>query len=240
MSAPSVTKIVVDEIITGEVPQEIAEEKKTKKIFFDSIGGYFKGVTALPQFTMSFIHFIDTGGFPKFYEHSFSLHVCVLGVLGEGAALMYEIYRAYAYEARWTQIANYSLTTFLYYYYGVHKQYHIFIWKQNWCFLFIPILCLMRIKLLRRKAVGRALAMLMSFVLILIISFRLYTIGRIVNLVQDKEIPMLLVVSFEAIVEIYWLYCFMRSIYRSCQDKEVMAVLFRRKFEGETEESVTN
>jgi len=240
MSSPTVTKIVVDEIITGEVSQEIAEEERTKKIFFDSIGGYFKGVTALPQFTMSFIHFLDSGGFPKFYEHSFSLHVCVLGVLGEGAALMYEIYRAYAYEARWTQIANYTLTTFLYYYYGVHKQFHIFIWKQNWCFLFIPILCLMRIKLLRRKAVGRALAMVMSFILILIISFRLYTIGRILDLVRDREIPMLLVVSFEAIVEIYWLYCFMRSIFRSCQDKKVMAVFCRQQSRKETEESNAN
>eukprot|EP00493_Phyllostaurus_siculus_P026431 UN26776 len=144
------TKLIVTEFFENvETGEDLDEYTKYQKKFFNGIGGYYKAVTVLPQMTASFLHFCDTGGFKNLYVIAFDMNTCVLGVLGEGAALMFEIYRAFAYQARPSQICNYSLTTFISYYYGVHKQFPIYLWKQNWIFLQIPILCLMRINLLQ-------------------------------------------------------------------------------------------
>merc|ERR1719499_931413 len=111
------------------------------------------------------------------------MHICLLGFLGEGAALMYEVYRAFYHNARWSQIGNYMLTTYVFYYYGMIKEFHFFIWKQNWCFLMIPVLCVVRLKLIKREARARALALVLTFFLLGIVSFRLYSIYRIIDII---------------------------------------------------------
>jgi len=207
--------------------KQIIETKvrEFRKGFLETSGDYFKIVTTLPQFIVGLIHFVDTGGFPAFYEHSYDIHICLFGLLGEGAALMYEVYRAYYHDARWSQIGNYSLTTFVFYYYGMIKEMHIFIWKQNWCFLMIPVLCVVRLKLLKKSAAARSFGLILTFLLYFVVGFRLYTIYRIVDLIRMDELPLLFIVGMEALIEIFWLWCFARSIMKSCSDVEVLEFL---------------
>jgi len=204
-----------------DIEGEITNFKKT---WIETSGDYFKAVTVLPQMLVGIIHFASVGGFPTFYESTFDINIVVCGVLGEGAALMYEIYRAMYYKPRWSQIFNYSLTSFVFYYYGIHKAFPIFIWKQNWLFLMIPIFGILRMKLLRKDAFNRALALIFTIILFFLLSFRLYTIYRIIDLIRLHEKPLLVIMSLEALVEIYWLYCFTISIRKSCRDEEVVSV----------------
>jgi len=220
-----------DPLLHQDVDPE-AKITEFKKTWMETSGDYFKAVTVLPQMLVGIIHFSNSGGFPEFYTNTYDINIIVCGVLGEGAALMYEIYRAMYYDPRWSQIYNYSITTYVFYQYGVHKAMPIFIWKQNWLFLSIPILCICRMKLIRKDAKNRALALLLTFVLLFIVCFRLYTIYRLIDMIRLHEKPLLIIMSLEASIEIFWLYCFSLSIVKSCKDDEVTEVLRNPCFYG--------
>lgn len=210
-------------LLEQDIQEEVASFKKT---LLKQAAEYFKVVTVLPQLAVGIYHFIDTGGFSEFYEDTFDLDIVVVGFLGEGAALMYEIYQAVYHRPRTDQIANYSITTFIFFVYGIHKRLPIFLWKQNWLFLMIPVACLMRAKLIRGDAIHRTMGLALTIFLFGIISFRLYSIYRAIDLIRWHYEPLTCVLCLEAAVEIFWLYRFVFSIQKSFQDREVRDIVF--------------
>merc|ERR550534_3260434 len=88
----------------------------------------------------------------------------------------------------------------------------------------IPVCCILRLKCIRKDAINRAFALIMTFLLFGIISFRLYSIYRVIDLIRLHEKPLLAIMCAEATIEIYWLYCFAASIKKFGNDEEVRNV----------------
>merc|ERR1711964_418699 len=96
---------------------------------------------------------------------------------------------------------------------------------------------------------GRLLGLILTIILMGIITFRLYTIGRIIDFIFSplalmvmghREYPLMVILLIEATVELWWLWCFVKSLLRFARDEELKALIFCRGKQDEREQQLLN